>query len=260
MGQGTGQKRLFTGESNLFLKGLYTLIQRYGLPCALFTDHGSAFVNDTVERVLAQLKIPLINGAVGHPEGRGKIERFNRSANERILRTYRGNPAIDIDCHSLSLRLEHDLTHVYNNLPHDSLEDDTPSHRWESSTRDLVPISEEALANAFTIPFRRRVSKDNIVQVEGMLLELPKGYAQSNVTLFRRPLEDDAIYLAHQGKLIRLHHVQPQLNATIPRAPRPKAETRPSKPVQAASTLAFDADLAPIVDAHGGFQGQEDDL
>lgn len=243
-------------SAELFLRGFHALLRRFGKPVSLFADHGSAFVNKTVEQVFAQLRIPFIHGAVGHPEGRGLIERFNRSVQQRLLRSFRGHPEIDPACNSLELRLQHDLEQVYNRLPHDSLEGQTPEQRWESSSRPLVPLSDESLLLAFTLPLQRVVSKDNLIQVDGRLIELPLGYARTEITVFRRPLEDDAIYLAHHGKLIRLFEVDPAKNAVTPRASQDKV-TPPQKPVTTASTLAFQQDLRPVLDADGGFSDDD---
>lgn len=243
-------------SAELFLRGFYVLLRRFGKPVAMFADHGSAFVNETALQVFAKLNIPFIHGAVGHPEGRGKIERFNRSAKQRVLRALRGNPAIDPDCKSLELRLQHDLEQVYNRLPHEAHEDhenQTPEHHWMSSSRSLIPLSDESLLDAFTLPLRRIVSKDNLIKLDGRLIELPIGYARREVTVFRRPLEDNAIYLLHHGKLIRLQDVDTALNANTRRAPHDTSADVAQEPIATASTLVFERDIAPILDADGGF-------
>jgi len=150
------------------------------------------------------------------------IERFNRSVQERLLRSFLGHPSIEPACSSLELRLQHDLEQVYNRLPHAPLKQQTPEHRWESSSRPLIPLSDESVLEAFTRPLRRSHSKDNLIQVKGRLLELPACYARRELTVFRRPLEDEAIYLAHHGKLIRLFEVDTAPNAVTARAPQNK--------------------------------------
>jgi putative transposase len=56
-----------------------------GIPEQLYTDHGSDFTSKHIEIVCADLKIKLIFSNVGKPRGRGKIERFFNTINQRLL-------------------------------------------------------------------------------------------------------------------------------------------------------------------------------
>ena len=115
----------------LFLRGLYQCVLQYGLMRALYFDHGSGFIaHDSVE-VLRRLGVLFIYGRVAYPEGRGKVERLNRTASEQLLRLLDGRVEVDPDCSALELRLSHYLEQRYNRTPHESLQAKTPLQRFQ---------------------------------------------------------------------------------------------------------------------------------
>jgi len=243
-----------TSEHTLmFLQGFAALLRRYGLMDALYSDHGSAFTSDDATRVLVQLHIGAITGRVGYPEGRGKIERFNRSAGRRVLNSLRGATEVDPATQALTLRLKHDLA-LYNNTPHESLDGDTPEKRWNACERALRPIESEAwLTESFTVTDERRVSKDNIIQFEGTLLEVPQGHAGETLLIHRRVLEPDHLSILHHGRRVRLHPADLGLNARDSRSERNQQTPIEPVPQKSASTLDFERQFGSVLNAEGGF-------
>ena len=62
-----------------------------GIPGILYADHGADFyLSQHLGQVCADLKIQAIFSLVGHPRGRGRIERFFNTVNQPYLRGYRG--------------------------------------------------------------------------------------------------------------------------------------------------------------------------
>jgi putative transposase len=61
------------------------LWQICGIPEILYTDHGSDFISGHIEQVCADLKIRAVFSLPGRPGGRGRIERFFRTVNQRCL-------------------------------------------------------------------------------------------------------------------------------------------------------------------------------
>jgi transposase InsO family protein len=246
------------------LRLLHATIGRFGLMTLLYWDGGSGFKDGDVLRVVAKLEVHPIAGTAGYPEGHGGIERFNRSLKARELRTYRGAAHIEPDCGALTLRLQHDLE-IYNHLPHEALDMETPHQRWTQCRRALRPApSDDWMRDCFTLQLERRVSKDHIVPVGSTSYEVPRGHRGEWVTLHRRLLEqtpdEDALYFEHDGRLVRLHPVDLAFNATSGRA-RPQAAADPPAPVPAksASTLSFERTYGSILAPDGGFSDNDDD-
>jgi putative transposase len=242
-----------TSESAaLFLRGLYRCILRYGLMIRLFVDNGSGFIALDAIAVARKLLVHLIHGSAGYPEGHGKIERFNRTVAEQLLRLLAGNPQIDPQTQALELRLRHFLHERYNHTPHEALDGATPWERFHQDPRALrFHEHTEQLRQAFVLHHSRRVSLDHIVQVDGRAYETPLGLRGQAVELYRHLLEG-TVSLLHEGRLLQLAAVDVHANARERRARGQDEPSTPAPPPSAAQ-IAFDEDYRPVVDAEGGF-------
>jgi putative transposase len=244
----------------LFLRGLYQCILFYGRMIGLFVDNGSGFIALDAIEVARKLPVHLIHGSAGYPEGHGKVERFNRTVAEQLLRLLPGNPRIDPGVEALELRLRHFLREQYNHTPHESLKGMTPWERFHQDARALrFYESTEQLRRAFVLHEERRVSRDHVVSVDGVAYEMPLGYRGRKVML-QRHLLDGGVSLLHEGRLVRLAPVDVHANARDRRARGHAAPPTPMLPPGAAQ-IAFERDLGPVVDDQGGCKdGHEPDI
>jgi putative transposase len=245
---------------------LHDVIVSYGLMDLLYWDGGPGFVDLDVIAACGNLAVGPIRGRARYPEAHGAIERFNRSAKARVLRSLDGAPDVDPSCAALTLRLRHDLHEIYNHLPHEALDGQSPYQRFHDDPRPLRPASSaDWLRECFTVTLKRRVSKDHIVPVDGIDYEVPRGHSGEQEVLYRRLLErtaeKDALYLRHQGRLVRLHPVDLAHNARARRSRlRPESDSSDVAPVpqKSASQLAFERDLPSMLDADGGYPNDDD--
>jgi putative transposase len=250
------------GEKAIYcLLGLLAVLRRYGVMVAVYMDHGPAFIAADVKAVLRKLDVLVVHGRSRYPQAHGKIERFNRSVLARLLRSFDGADWVDPDPAALTLRLRHDLFEEYNHLPHESLDDDTPYQRWQASKQPLRPVaSESTLYNVFVVEEHRTVSNDHCISFGGTFYEVPTGLAGARITIERALLEDDALYLKYKDKRIRLHPVDPVLNARGGRTHKVGAEDPAYPPQKNASSLSFQSEYGSILDPDGGFpEGEEAD-
>jgi len=236
------------------LFGLAEAIRTYGVMSVLYWDLGSGFRADDVAAVLARLDVAPIFGTAGYPEARGKIERFNRSAQARILRAL-CREDVDPALPALQLRLRHDLFEVYNHRPHEALGKRTPHAVFHGSSRPLRPAqSEDWLAERFTLPVQRTVGADHVVKYGGELWEAPRGLARRRIDVHRRLLEGpDALYVEAAGRMVRLHRVDPHFNATSGRAETPAPDLPPATPPPTASMLRYAHDHPSMLAPDGGY-------
>lgn len=255
---GLGVRVTTSEQAEVVLRFLDETIRRYGLMDLLYWDGGSGFKDGDVLQVAANLGVHPITGRARYPEGHGAIEVFNRGVKQRELRTYDGAPHIDPDCGALTLRLRHDLE-IYNHLPHEALDGQTPQQRWDGSERALEPApSEDWLRECFTVELERRVSSDHIVKVDSMLYEVPRGHSGEWIPIHRRLLEktaeQDALYVEHQGRLVRIHPVDLAFNATSGRGRgSPEGDQVAAVPAKSSSTLSFERTHGSMLDPDGGF-------
>jgi len=238
----------------LFLRGLHRVLRRFGFMDIVFLDRGPGFKADDTAAACRRLEINLVLGTAGYPEGHGKIEKFNQTAQSQILRGLPGAADVDADCGALELRLSHFLDHQYNQQPHEALGGQTPLARFEADTRALrFPADDAELANRFVVTETRKVSADNVVSYDGIAYEVPRGHASTDITVWRHLLSG-ALSVVHDGLLVALAPVDLALNAVSRRAvpPAPALDDDECAP-RTAAQLAFARDFAPVVGPDGGF-------
>lgn len=248
-----------TSESTaLFLRGLYEMTTKHGLADLYYLDRGPGFIsNDTLAVVQSGVKAWLIHGKSAYPQGRGAVERFNRTAGDSVLRALDGAAEVDPACEALTMRLRHFLER-YNDTPHETLGKDTPRQRWEVGRPLRFPADHADLYRRFVVREPRKVSFDHVIKAGGRLWEAPRGLGDSWVEVARHAL-DGRLWVLHQGRMVELAELDPHANATEPRGDS-LADTPPADgegiPATAAG-LAFDEDLRPLVDPDGGFRDTE---
>ena len=242
-----------TSESTeLLLRGLLLVILHFGLMDLLYFDRGPGFNSRDTHAVCVRLGVHFIHGRKRYPEGHGKIERFNKTAHNDVLRGL-CRAEVDPALGSLELRLRHYAEQQYNVRGHESLDDLSPADCWDADERPLrFPRDQDDLRSRFLVTEVRRVSTDNVVSVHGVSYEVPRGHARDRIELRRQTL-DGSLWAPHDGRLVRLHPVDLAHNAEAHRAdPRSVHPTddQAELPVTAAA-LAFARDFGPLPDPAG---------
>lgn len=240
----------------VFLRALHECVCIAGFADIYFLDGGPGFIADDTERVIAGFEFGhLVHGTARYPEGHAKVERFNRTMYNDLLRGWDGAPDVDPDCASLTLRLQHYLNEVYNVRPHKGIDYQTPLQRWTEDKRALrFPADRSALRQKFILGDSYKVSKHHVITIGKDHYEAPLGTAQQRVTVYRNALTGE-VSILHEGRLMTLHPVDLVRNATNRRAGRrDKPQQSQAKPPKTAANLAFDRDCAPLVGPDGGFQ------
>jgi len=245
----------------LFLRGLYEVVRRHGRFSSLYLDNGAAFKADDTAIVVAKLSANLILGEAGYPQGRGKIERFNQTAENELLRHLAGRADVSPECESLELRLQHYVREVYNQSPHSSLPnkdgaDDAPRQRFFADSKALRYLDDRMLRQRFVVNEERKVSNDHVISFEGTYYEVPRGHAGQRVTLYRNVL-DDSIAMMVDGRRVELREVNVVANAHSKRGAGIKRATDGDDyfraPTRGAADLSYQRSLGPVVDADGGY-------
>ena len=240
-------------SAELFLRGLWGLVRKYGHFGIMYMDHGPGFIAlDTVE-VVRRLAALLIWGEVRYPEGHGKVERFNQTTLAQALRAWDGQPAIDASFGALELRLNHWLDR-YNETPHEGIDNQTPRAKFQGDTAPLRFDNDDAeLLRAFVLQETRVVSKDHVISYDSVAYEVPQGLATRKITVHRNVL-NGCLSILHDGRLQAIHPVDLAANATAQRARPETLESPTNYPLpQSAADMAFNRDHSPVVGPDGGF-------
>lgn len=245
-------------DRTLFLRGLMKIIRRFGMMDAIYVDRGAGFkANDSI-LVCSRLGIGHVLGRARYPEGHGKIERFNQTCMNDLLRGLSADPAIDPDFIHLEARIEHYLLTMYNPRPHEGLKGLSPNARWEIDERELSPPQDmRKVEDHFIVTEQRHVAKDNVVMLDGHAYEMPLGYRGRRVQVFRHFLEDRFTVL-HEEKHVSLSRVDLHANAKDKRIKQAAhAEPVPAGKIRTAAMRAYDRDFATVLSPDGDFYDKE---
>ena len=238
----------------LFQRGLYELILKYGLFTAIYLDHGPGFIAEDTIAVVQSLGVILIHGEKAYPAGHGKIEKFNQTAKRAVLRGLDRRPDVDPDPRPLELRLQHYADNQYNHTPHESLHKESPFDRFHRDPKELrFPESTEDLRGKLEVYLTRTVTPDNVVSVDSVAYEVPRGHDGKKVLLRRKLLDGGRLFFLHEGRLIELHPVDLEENARSRRGKGNREDEEVEHPLPpSAADLAYQRDLGAIVGPDGG--------
>ena len=175
----------------------------FGVPEALYTDHGSDFTSTHIEQVCIELKIELIFSQVGQPRGRGKIERFFRTLNQKLI-----SDVHIINKKPLSLKqidtLIFNFIVDYNQTIHSETKM-TPVHKWSAGgfIPNILNSLEKLDLLLLTESKPRTVRRDGIHfqglrYIDTILVE----YVGKEVIIRYSPSDITSIRVFYQGQYI----------------------------------------------------------
>jgi len=102
----------------------------------LYSDNGSGFTSKLLAEYLSQHGIKHIFGTPYHPQGRGKIERFNRRIKEKLC--------LVVYCSPEELKKVVDETiAIYNSTPHESLDNVSPNDVYAGRKEGILQRRKE---------------------------------------------------------------------------------------------------------------------
>jgi putative transposase len=160
------------GEDTLGMQAvLHDAVKTHGGPRKLYCDNGSAYASHQLAWSAAVLDIRLVHSRPGKPQGRGKIERWNRTVREQFLVEIQSagagcevgslaelNRLFTAWCHQQYHRCVHTETGA------------TPAQRYHGADRTPAPRPDPALLRrAFLWREQRRVTAFATVALHGIL-------------------------------------------------------------------------------------------
>jgi transposase InsO family protein len=192
---------------------LVSTFRRYGLPEAILVDHGAPWGYDPdsphtgLTVWLMRLGVRVLHGRPYHPQTRGKIERFNRTLKDEVLRL-----AIPADLPDAQRRFER-FRYVYNyQRPHDALGERPPIERYHPSPRHYPETLPAIEYDAGTLV--RKVDSSAHISVHAQRFRIGKAFRGYPVQLLRAP--DEALY-----DVMFMHHRIAQIDLRTGRTLKP---------------------------------------
>lgn len=185
-----------------FLPVLEQAIRRRGIPKRLYVDNGAAFRSRHLALVCAKLGIALIHARPYSPQGKGKIERWFRTARMQLMPTLQA--AVPLTLESMNRMLSAWIEGEYHHAPHRSLGKDTPADRWARASAD-VKMPDPDIGSCFLFEQKRKVARDRTVTLDGVAFEVDAALVGQAVVLRFDPSrapERRTVEVWHEGKRI----------------------------------------------------------
>ncbi len=180
-----------------------------GIPEALYTDNGADFSSRHMEQVAADLKMRLLFSTPGKPRGRGRIERFFRTIEERFLcdlegylQRSRSKPALRLP--ELDRLFRAFLLDVYHRTPSAGTAA-PPAARWQAGGfLPRMPDSLEQLDLLLMHAIRTRKVRRDGIQFEGMRYLSPTlaAYVGEEVALRYDPRDMGEIRVFYRDRFL----------------------------------------------------------
>jgi putative transposase len=189
------------------------------------------------------LGVALIHARPYQPQGKGKMERWFRTARAQFVS--RLTPADTDSLESLNRRLWAWVEGEYHQSPHRGIEDQTPLDRWAMSAEQVrLPGVSLDLDALFLFETKRRVQRDRTVSLNGALFEVDAVLVGHSVLLRYDPGAPPSrgIEVWHDGRFVeRATPLDAYANCFV-RRNRPTqnldCDTPPTQPRNSALALA----------------------
>jgi putative transposase len=175
-----------------FLDAFRKALLMRGLPKKLYVDNGPAFRSNHLEFICASLGIVLIHAKPYQPEGKGKIERFNRTVRESFLSTVKATTLAE-----LNERFREWIS-GYHDRPHGGT-GEVPIKRFTKNIECVRPAPRD-LEDHFRKEARRTVARDRTFSLAGRLYEAPVDLVGKQARLLYHEHDPARIEMRFQGK------------------------------------------------------------
>jgi putative transposase len=190
-------------NTQAFLPVFKQALQRRGIPQRLYVDNGANYRSQQLALVCAKLGVALIHARPYQPQGKGKQERWFRTARQQLLANLTEADTDSLE--NLNRRLWAWVEGEYHHSPHRGLDGATPLDRWAmSESAPRLPGPGLDLDALFLFEAKRRVQRDRTVSLGGTLFEVDAVLVGHTVTLRYDPSAPASrgIEVWHEGRFI----------------------------------------------------------
>ena len=172
-------------------------IVRCGCPDNLYVDNGKIFISRWLKLACAKLCIRHLNTQAYSPESKGKIERFNRTA-EEFLREARLEKPQTLE--QLNALFRPWLSEGYNHREHSALSGKSPAQAFAQDIKPLRFPGPEALRGAFLWEKTPKVDKSGCFSLEGLTYEAGVELAGKKILVRYDPFDLSLVEIWYGGK------------------------------------------------------------
>jgi transposase InsO family protein len=169
-------------NTQAFLPVFKQALLRRGIPQRLYVDNGANYRSQQLALVCAKLGVALIHARPYQPQGKGKMERWFRTARAQLVSRLGSADTDSLD--TLNRRLWAWVEGEYHQAPHRGLDAQTPLDRWAMRAHQVrLPGPHLDLDALFLFEAKRRVQRDRTVSLNGALFEVDAALVGHTVML-----------------------------------------------------------------------------
>jgi len=208
-------------------RGLRALCSAHGLPRRLYVDHGPGYQAERFHFGCAQLDIDLVHSRPYTSEGRGVIERFNRTTKEAFEVEVRLRPEPQT-LEDLNAFWRAWLEERYQLRPH-SETGEPPAERWQRllATTDVRRPDPVLLDELLRLRAHRTVhAKTSTVEICGIRFVVDTALRKRRVQVLYDPNDLSSVLVFYDGR--RIQRATPQIAGEPPVAAPPTSKPPPS--------------------------------
>jgi hypothetical protein len=170
-------------------------IQKYGVPEAVYFDNGKQYRATSMKRTCFKLGIRLLYAKPYSPEGKGKIEKFNRTVDSFLSEALLERPKT-LD--RLNELFSVWLSECYQNKPHQAL-GRSPEQAFQSDNKALRFVDPEVLADAFLHCEQRKVDKSGCISFQSKKYEVGLSFIGCTVDVVYDPQDTTELTIEYPG-------------------------------------------------------------
>ena len=176
-------------------------IIKCGVPDNLYVDQGKIFVSQWLRLACAKLRIRHLNTKAYSPEAKGKIERWNRTADEFIQEAHLEKPQTLEQINGLFRAW---LSEGYNHRVHSALAGKTPAQAFTQDAKALRFPSPEALREAFLWEKTPTADKSGCISLNGLRYDVGVEYIRKKVLVRYDPFDPSVAEVWYGGEKKKL--------------------------------------------------------
>ena len=174
---------------------LRTAIMHYGKPDAIYVDNGKQYRSEWLKKACAKLGIRLLFSKPYHPEGKGKVEAFNRRMDAFLSEAALANPK---SLEELNEMLSLWISEHYHKSHHHGLDGISPEVAFKTDSRALKFVDIDALRDAFLHTATRDVDKTGCISFSGKKYEVGTRFIGRKVEVYYDPSWTDEVQIHHK--------------------------------------------------------------
>ena len=177
-------------------------ITKYGICKILYIDNGSVYIANNFKLACANLGIKLVYATKYYPQGKGVIERFNRTFKDDFYS-------------ELSLHNTHDIRNLnekffawldfYNKKPHSALDGKSPKEVWDGAILNGTKpklVSPIFLKECFYHSCKRKVSPYGVISFETNSYEVSSSLVGESVIARYEPFNLKELFIYHNDSFV----------------------------------------------------------